>query len=259
MNNRITELFKVKKEAVLNIYFTAGYPKIEDTTTILKSLENAGADLVEIGVPFSDPLADGPTIQASGQQALENGMTLDKLFSQLDGIRKEVSLPIILMGYFNNVLQYGVEEFIKKCAEVGVDGVILPDLPFKMYNDKFKTLFEANNISNIFLVTPQTTDERMAEIDGSSTGFIYVVSTNSTTGNEAKEVDNSQQGYFERIKAANLKNPKLIGFNIKDNATFTNACEYANGAIIGSAFIKMITKSTSYESDIKSFVSSVKG
>lgn len=259
MNNRITQLFETKKEGVLNIYFTAGYPALEDTTRILKALEKSGADLVEIGVPFSDPLADGPTIQASGQQALDNGMTLEKLFSQLEGIRNEVSLPIILMGYYNTVLQYGLEAFLKKCAEVGVDGVIFPDLPIKQYNDKFKGMFEENNISNVFLVTPQTTDERMAEIDASSEGFIYVVSTNSTTGNEAKSVDDSQQAYFERIKNADLKNPTLIGFNIKDNASFTNACQYSNGAIIGSAFIKMITQSTDLEKDIDAFVKGVKG
>lgn len=259
MKNRITELFQSKKENVLNIYFTAGYPALEDTTRILKALEKSGADLVEIGVPFSDPLADGPTIQASGQKALENGMTVEKLFSQLEGIRNEVKVPIVLMGYFNNVLQYGVENFIKKCAEVGVDGVILPDLPFKQYNDHFKTSFEENNLSNIFLVTPQTTEERMHEIDQSCTGFIYVVSTNSTTGNEAKNVDDSQEAYFEKIKNTELINPTLIGFNIKDNATFQNACQYSNGAIIGSAFIKMISQSNDLEKDITTFVKSVKG
>ncbi len=259
MKNRITELFEVKKEGVLNMNFTAGYPALEDTTKVLKALENAGADMVEIGVPFSDPLADGPTIQASGQQALENGMTLRKLFAQLEGIRKQVSLPIMLMGYFNNVLQYGVEAFVKKCAEIGIDGIILPDLPFKQYNEQFKPLFEAHNLSNIFLVTPQTTDDRLKVIDESSTGFVYIVSTNSTTGNETKTVEDGQEVYFERIKAANLNNPTLIGFNIKDNATYTNACNYSNGAIIGSAFIKMLSSSTDIENDIDTFVKAIKG
>lgn len=258
MENRITKLFNTKKSEVLNIYFTAGFPKLEDTVTIIEGLEEAGADLVEIGMPFSDPLADGPTIQASNDVALANGMSLNKLFEQLEGIRDKVNIPIILMGYINPVLVYGVERFCKKAAEVGVDGVILPDLPSAEYNMLYKQVFEENNLSNIFLVTPQTSEKRIKEIDASANGFIYAVSTNSTTGNETKGTV-GQEAYFERLKNAQLNNPVLIGFNIKDNASFSNANKYANGAIIGSAFIKMLEKSTALKEDIKSFVASVRG
>lgn len=258
MNNRIIELFQQKDKEVLNIYFTAGFPKLEDTTRILKALEKSGADMVELGIPYSDPLADGPTIQESGAKALDNGMTIVKLFEQLEGIREEVSIPIMFMGYINPIMQYGIEKFCKKAGELGIDGLILPDLPFHEYNTMYKKVFEENNISNIFLVTPQTSDERLKVIDESGKGFIYVVSTNSTTGNAAKKIEDNT-AYFERIQNANLSNPTLIGFNIKDNATFMNASNYSNGAIIGSAFIKAIENSTDLETDIDKFVKSVKG
>lgn len=256
MTNRLTELFDRKKENVLNIYFTAGYPKLEDTVTILKALEKSGVDLIEIGMPYSDPIADGPVIQKSGEQALINGMTIKKLFAQLEGIRKEVSIPITLMGYLNPVLQYGMEAFLTKCGELGIDGLILPDLPMQEYLDLYKDSFEKNNVSNVFLVTPQTDTERLQWIDSNTNGFIYVVSTNSTTGNEAKSTDD-MLAYFERIKASGLESPTLIGFNIKDNATYTNACKYANGAIIGSAFIKALDE-TRLEESIEAFVKSIR-
>ena len=258
MTNRLTELFEKKKENVLNIYFTAGYPKLEDTVTILKALEKAGVDLIEIGMPYSDPIADGPVIQKSGEQALINGMSIKKLFAQLEGIRKEVSIPITLMGYVNPVLQYGMEPFLEKCGELGIDGLILPDLPMQEYLDLYKDSFEKNNVSNVFLVTPQTDPERLQWIDSNTNGFIYVVSTNSTTGNEAKSKSTDDMvAYFERIKASGLESPTLIGFNIKDNATYTNACKYANGAIIGSAFIRALDE-TRLEESIQEFVKSIR-
>jgi len=258
MNNRLIDLFKVKKEKVLNIYVTAGFPKLNDTVTIIKELEAAGADIIELGMPYSDPLADGPTIQASGEKALANGMSINTLFEQLKDIRKEVSIPIILMGYFNPVMQYGIEAFCKKAAEVGIDGLILPDLPFMEYETMYKKSFEENDLSNIFLVTPQTSGERLKKIDTLSSGFIYIVSSNSTTGNETKELDDTTT-YFEKIKNAGLKNPTLIGFNIKDNTSFENASKYTNGAIIGSAFIKKIENSTNLKSDIGEFVKGIRG
>lgn len=257
VQNRLTELFQKKGKNLLNIYFTAGYPSLNDTCKILKALDASGADMIEIGMPFSDPLADGPTIQKSSELALENGMTIKLLFEQLKDIRKEVNVPILLMGYLNPVLQYGIEAFCKKCAEVGIDGIILPDLPFDEYNERYKHIFEANNLSNVFLVTPQTSPARLKKIDESTQGFIYVVSTNSTTGNSKSIQDASE--YFKSIQSANLSNPYMIGFNIHDKETFEFATKYANGAIIGSAFINMLTLSNNIEADIKAFIKSIKG
>ena len=256
--NRITELLKNKKENVLNVFFTAGFPALNDTTRILQLLEESGADMVEIGMPYSDPMADGPVIQESNGVALENGMSIKVLFEQLEGIREKVSIPILLMGYFNPVIQYGVESFLKKAKELGVDGVILPDLPMAEYEEQYKSLFEELGLSNVFLVTPQTTSERLTKIDAVSNGFIYIVSTNSTTGNDTKEAENTD-AYFNRVNAAGLKNPKLIGFNIKDNETFSNACKHAEGAIIGSAFIKVLEKGGELEESIPAFVKNVRG
>lgn len=256
--NRITELFKNKKENVLNVFFTAGFPQLNDTTRILELLEESGADMVEIGMPYSDPMADGPVIQESNGVALDNGMSIKVLFEQLKGIREKVSIPILLMGYFNPVIQYGVEAFLRKAKELGVDGVILPDLPMAEYEEQYKGLFEELGLSNVFLVTPQTTADRLAKIDSVSNGFIYIVSTNSTTGNDTKEAENTD-AYFNRVNAAGLKNPKLIGFNIKDNKTFSNACKHAEGAIIGSAFIKVLQKGGDLEKSIPEFVKAVRG
>ena len=257
MNNRITELFKKKNKNILNIYFTAGFPKLEDTITVLKTLEKSGVDMVEIGMPYSDPTADGPTIQDSSEKSLANGMTIHNLFEQLKDVRAHVSIPIVLMGYINPVMQYGIENFCNKASELGIDGTILPDLPFEIYNREYKTLFEQNNISNVFLVTPQTEPERIQKLDKSTKGFIYIVSTNSTTGNESK-VDNEMNTYLNRIKNTELENPTLIGFNIKDKASFNNACNYSNGAIIGSAFVKMLNESSNIEEDITSFIKKIK-
>lgn len=257
LDNRLTRLFDKKKEGLLNIYFTAGFPGADDTRTVLKSLQDAGADIVEIGMPFSDPLADGPTIQESNGIALGNGMSLRKLFSQLEGMRNEVEIPVLLMGYVNQVMQYGIIEFCRKAAELGVDGVILPDLPLAEYEALYKDIFERNNLSFIFLITPQTSTDRVKMIDEISNGFIYVVSTDSTTGS-AKSVKNAEP-YLEKVKNLNLKTPSLVGFNIKDKESFDFACRYSNGAIIGSAFINAIRNSKNLKLDIKEFIHSVKG
>lgn len=237
--NRIQTKLKEDKK-LLSIYFTAGYPSLNDTATIIQELEKNGVDMIEIGLPFSDPLADGPTIQASSTQALKNGMTTEVLFNQLKDIRKSVDIPLIIMGYFNPMLQYGVEAFCKKCQEVGIDGLIIPDLPVDVYHEDYKTTFEAYGLINVLLITPQTSDERIRFIDSVSNGFIYMVSSASVTGSQSGFNDENT-AYFERIANMNLKNPLIIGFGISDNKTFTQATQYAKGAIIGSAFIKHIT------------------
>ncbi|TDU39449.1 tryptophan synthase alpha chain [Gelidibacter sediminis] len=234
--NRINKKLQEDKK-LLSIYFTAGYPDLSDTVGIIESLEKNGVDMIEIGLPFSDPLADGPTIQASSTQALKNGMTTEVLFDQLKDIRKTVSIPLIIMGYFNPMLQYGVEAFCKKCAEVGIDGLIIPDLPVDVYNDHYKSIFETHGIINVFLITPQTSEERIRFIDSISKGFIYMVSSASVTGSSSGFGD-VQTNYFKRIHQMELNNPQIIGFGISDHKTFSQATQYAKGAIIGSAFVK---------------------
>ena len=237
--NRIEQRLREDKK-LLSIYFTAGYPALNDTIPILNELVKNGVDMVEIGLPFSDPLADGPTIQASSTQALQNGMTTALLFEQLQGVRETVSIPLIIMGYFNPVLQYGVEAFCKKCKEIGIDGIILPDLPLAEYKEHYQSLFEAHGLNNIFLITPQTSDSRIREIDAASKGFIYMVSSASTTGSE-RGFGNSQEAYFNRIASLSLSNPQIVGFGINNANTFAMATKKAKGAIIGSAFIKMLS------------------
>lgn len=256
--NRIKDLFQQKSQNVLNIYFTAGFPQLNDTRSILKAIENAGADLVEIGMPYSDPVADGETIQESNQVALTNGMSLKVLFEQLQNCRTEVSIPIILMGYINPVLQFGVENFCKKCQEVGVDGLILPDLPMDEYLEEYKPIFDNYGLLNIFLITPQTSAERIRRIDANSDGFIYMVSSASITGSTSG-ITSQMEDYFNRINAMNLKNPRLIGFGIKDKTTFGKACEYANGAIIGSQFIRVLQQEGNIEQNIKNYIQAVRG
>ncbi len=238
--NRINKKLK-ENGKLLSIYFTAGYPKIDDTVTVIKNLENAGVDMIEIGLPFSDPLADGPTIQASSEQALKNGMTTTMLFEQLKGIRKSVKIPLIIMGYFNPILQFGIEAFCKQCAEIGIDGFVIPDLPVDVYNDNYKAIFEKYGLINIFLITPQTSDERIRVIDSISNGFIYMVSSASVTGSQSG-FGNEQINYFKRIANMNLNNHQIVGFGILNNETFTQATQSTKGAIIGSAFIKHLTK-----------------
>ena len=238
--NRInTRMADPKK--VLSIYFTAGYPEKEDTTKVLQQLQDSGVDLVEIGLPFSDPLADGPTIQDSSTTALKNGMSTQLLFDQLKDIRKSIHIPLIVMGYFNPMLQYGVDAFLKECAQIGIDGIIMPDLPLAEYKQHYSAMYEKYGIKNIFLITPQTSDARIREIDKASDSFIYLVSTASVTGSKSG-FGPEQEAYFERIANMKLKNPLVVGFGIHDAHTFTQATKHTSGAIIGSAFIKTITE-----------------
>jgi tryptophan synthase alpha chain len=254
--NRIHTLFQNKKERVLSIYFTAGFPALEDTLPTMQSIEEAGAHIIEIGVPYSDPIADGPTIQDSNQTALENGMSLKKLFEQIKDMRQSVNIPVVLMGYLNPIIQFGMEAFLKQCKEVGVDGLILPDLPMQQYQDEFKSLFDQYGLSNTFLISPQTSEARIREIDENTNGFIYMVSSHSITGAKTG-ISEEQVEYFKRVQAMNLKNPRLIGFGISDSETFTKASLYGNGAIIGSAFIKVVKDSKNLSVDIKSYIQSV--
>ncbi|TDT39595.1 tryptophan synthase alpha chain [Maribacter spongiicola] len=239
MSNRITTKLQEDKK-LLSIYFTAGYPALNDTVQIIQDLEKNGVDMIEIGLPFSDPLADGPTIQESSTAALKNGMTTELLFNQLKDIRKTVSIPLIIMGYFNPMLQYGVEAFCKKCQEIGIDGLIMPDLPLDVYQEDYEATFKKYGLINVFLITPQTSDIRIRQIDDASNGFIYMVSSASVTGSKSG-FGQEQESYFERIAAMNLKNPQIVGFGIKDEETFQQATKTAKGAIIGSAFIKHLT------------------
>lgn len=252
--NRINKTLQQDKK-LLSIYFTAGYPEIDDTVTIIKDLEKSGVDFIEIGLPFSDPLADGPTIQKSSTKALKNGMTTNKLFDQLQGIRESVKIPLIIMGYFNPMLQYGVERFCAKCEETGIDGLIIPDLPVEEYNEKYRDIFEKHGLSNIFLITPQTSEERIQFIDSVSQGFIYMVSTASVTGSTSGFSDETKT-YFKRVDAMKLQNPQIIGFGIKDEETFKQATEFAKGAIIGSAFIKHLNGGG--KADIGKFVKKIR-
>jgi tryptophan synthase alpha chain len=247
--NRINQLFKEKKNNILSIYYTAGYPGLGDTLAIAEALQDAGADMLEIGFPYSDPVADGPVIQASSKHSLDSGMDLNLLFEQLKDLRKKVTIPVLLMGYVNPVLQYGVENFCKACVEVGVDGCIVPDLPMYEYEELYKDIFLDNDICNIFLVTPQTSEERIRKIDGLSNGFIYLLSSSATTGKNL-DVSDTTTTYFSRIAAMGLNNPTMIGFGISSKETFDKACKYANGGIIGTAFVKAIG-----EGDLKENIS----
>ena len=234
--NRINKTLKQDKK-LLSIYFTAGFPQLEDTVPILEQLQEADVDMIELGLPFSDPLADGPTIQESSTQALRNGMTTDKLFTQLEGIRDHIHVPLIVMGYFNPLMQYGVERFCKRCQEVGIDGLIIPDLPADVYHEQYQSLFQQYGLLNMFLITPQTPDERILYIDQVSEGFIYMVSSAATTGAQGSFGD-TQQHYFQRIADMKLQSKLLVGFGISNAETYQAAVAHSQGAIIGSAFIK---------------------
>jgi tryptophan synthase alpha chain len=256
MNNKINTLFQEKEGNILSIYFTAGYPNLEDTVPMIHELAKNGVDLIEIGMPFSDPVADGPVIQHSSLISLQNGMSIRKLFEQLEDIRQSVDIPLILMGYINPVLQYGVEAFCQKCKEIGIDGLIIPDLPLDVYREEFQSIFEASNLHNIFMITPQTNEARLHLIDSVSSGFIYMVSSNSTTGANVN-VSNSQLEYFDRVNSFGLNNPRLIGFGISNAETFENACQYASGAIIGSAFVKTLEEDLHLSEKISRFIKSI--
>lgn len=244
-----------KAGKILSIYFTAGYPSLDDTVEIIQELEKSGVDMVEIGLAFSDPLADGPTIQESSQIALENGMTTKLLFEQLKNIRDTVSIPLIIMGYFNPILQYGVEKFCRKCAEVGIDGLILPDLPLDEFEAHYSEIFKKYDLTNIFLITPQTSNARIRQIDKISKGFIYMVSSASVTGS-ADGFGKQQEEYFQRIASMKTANPLIVGFGVSDSKTFSQASAHSNGAIIGSAFIKMLSKKG--KAGISDFIESIR-
>ena len=251
--NRINELFSRKDKNILSVYLTAGFPELNDTSRIICALQESGADMVEIGIPFSDPVADGPVIQGSSQKALKNGMSLNLLFDQLKNIRLKTSIPLLLMGYLNPVYRFGMENFARKCNETGIDGVIIPDLPMDYYRDEYQDLFRKYNLANILLITPQTPENRIREIDDLTNGFIYMVSSYSTTGSR-EHFDETQEAYFKKIKRLNLKSPCLIGFGVGNRDTFLTACSYANGAIIGSAFIKALDSLDSIEEKVRTFI-----
>ena len=234
--NRINQTLNQDKK-LLSIYYTAGFPQLEDTVPILEQLQEADVDMIELGLPFSDPLADGPTIQESSTQALRNGMTSDKLFTQLKGIRDRIHVPMIVMGYFNPMMQYGIKRFCKRCQEVGIDGLIIPDLPADVYHEQYQSLFKQYGLLNMFLITPQTPDERIRYIDQVSEGFIYMVSSAATTGAQGSFGD-TQQHYFQRIADMKLQSKLLVGFGISNAETYQAAVAHSQGAIIGSAFIK---------------------
>ena len=252
--NRIDKKFQEDKK-LLSIYFSAGHPNLEDTVPILKKLQAAGVDMVEIGLPFSDPLADGPTIQESSTKALRNGMTTEKLFSQLENIREHIDIPLILMGYFNPMMQYGIEKFCQRCEAIGIDGLIIPDLPVNVYHEEYKTLFDAHGLYNMFLITPQTPEERIRYIDEVSNGFIYMVSSASVTG--AKNTfGQTQTDYFDRIAKMGLSTPTVVGFGISNAETYTAATTHSKGAIIGSAFIQFLENEG--VDKINQFISSIR-
>lgn len=255
--NRIETLFQNKKQNILSVYFTAGYPNLNDTETIIVELEKAGVDLIEIGFPFSDPVADGPVIQQSSEKALENGMTVKLLFEQLKNIRQKVSIPLILMGYINPVMQYGIEKFCKDAAAIGIDAMILPDLPLEIYLEEYKAIFEQNNLHYIPLIPPQTNDARIKMIDKACSGFIYLVSSSSTTGNKTAQSSVLEE-FTGRIKKLELQNPQIIGFGIKDKASFENVCKYASGGIIGTAFIQTLAKEGDMVENIHGFIKSLR-
>jgi len=252
---RIKELFQRKQQKVLNVYCTAGYPHLNGTLPIMSALQQNGADLIELGMPYSDPLADGPVIQASGSKALANGMTITVLFEQLSGFRKEITVPVILMGYMNPVLQYGFEKFCADAARVRVDGLILPDLPEYEFETEYGAIIKKYGLDFIFLVTPETSEARIKKLDELSTGFLYAVSSSATTGND-KDFNLVEQ-YLQRLQGMKLKNPVLAGFGIKNKATFESACKYANGAIIGSAFINALENTNDINKATENFLKTV--
>jgi tryptophan synthase alpha chain len=254
--NKLDILFSARKKDVLNIYCTAGYPQLDSTQRVMLSLQDAGADIIELGIPYSDPIADGEVIQQSNMQALHNGISIKKIFEQVQEIKSDLHIPVVLMGYLNPVMQYGIENFCRDAAAVGVSGIILPDLPLYEFEKTYKKLFEKYSLHFIFLISPQTSDERIRKADQLSSGFIYAVSSAATTG---KETDFAlQQSYFNKIKDMKLQNPVLIGFGIRDHSSFAMACKYASGAIIGSAYIKAIENADDIAGATTLFIESIK-
>lgn len=255
--SRIQELFQRKQRRVLNVYCTAGYPQLNSTLDVMKALQESGADLIELGMPYSDPLADGPVIQASSAVALANGMTITKLFEQLNDFRKDIQVPVVLMGYLNPVLQYGFERFCADAARVGIDGLIIPDIPVYEFETEYKAITEKYGLDFIFLITPETPEQRIRTIDGLSSGFLYAVSSSSITGSD-KDFG-AVEAYLQRLEAMGLRNPILVGFGIRDKATFDTASKYTAGAIIGSAYIKALQKSNDIKKETREFLEAVKG
>ncbi len=253
--NRLQELFERKQKNVLNVYCTAGYPQLQSTLEVMKALQDNGADIIELGMPYSDPLADGPVIQHSSSIALANGMTIEKLFAQLQGFRKEIYVPVILMGYMNPVLQYGFERFCQHAAALPVDGLILPDLPEHEFETEYGPVMQRYGLDFVFLVTPETSETRIRKLDALSTGFLYAVSSSSTTGNDKNMTD--VNAYLLRLKSYGLKNPVLVGFGIKDKPTFETACWHANGAIIGTAFIKALENTEEVAKTTAAFIKNI--
>lgn len=251
--NNITQLFKQKQNNILSVYFCAGHPHLDSTMPILRALQENNVDMAEIGIPFSDPMADGPVIQKAATTSLRNGITLKKLFNQLQDVRKEIKMPLLLMGYLNVIMQYGFENFCQQCRQCGIDGAIIPDLPFDIYLKEYKPTADKYNLSIVMLITPETSTERLKQIDTNTTGFIYQVSTHATTG--------AQQGfgkqtldYFKRIGAMKLNNPTLVGFGISNKATLTASRQYSNGSIIGSKFVSLLETSPNPDQAVKSLL-----
>lgn len=258
MKNRLTELFRSKREDILSVFYTAGYPKFDDTIAIAQRLEAGGVDMIEIGIPFSDPIADGPVIQESNQVAIRNGMTVKRLLSQVHELRKTVRFPILLMGYLNPVLQFGFAEFCEEVAASGVDGLILPDLPLEVYESHYQKYLDNANLIPVFLVAPTTSPERIRRIDSLSGAFIYAVAASSVTGTR-REFSSEQLAYFERLRAMNLSHPILTGFGIGNAALFKEACHHVAGAIIGSAFIERLRRQGKPGNDVEDFVRELRG
>lgn len=253
--NRLNELFKRKQHNVLNVYCTAGYPQLQSTLEVMKALQDNGADIIELGMPYSDPLADGPVIQQSSSIALANGITIEKLFAQLQDFRKEIYVPVILMGYMNPVLQYGFEKFCQHAAALPIDGLILPDLPEHEFETEYGPIMQRYGLDFVFLVTPETSEARIKKLDALSTGFLYAVSSSSTTGSEKNMTD--VNAYLQRLNTYGLKNPVLVGFGIKDKSSFEAACRHANGAIIGTAFIKALEGTTDVPGTTAAFLKNI--
>lgn len=253
--SRIEDLFAKKNAGILNVYCTAGYPGVNSTLEVMEALQDSGADIIELGMPYSDPLADGPVIQASGAQALKNGMTISLLFEQLKNFRAKNHTPVVLMGYLNPLLQYGFEKFCAKAAEVGIDGLIIPDIPMYEYEHEYSSIIKKYGLDFIFLVTPETTEARIKKLDNLSSGFLYAVSSSSITGSD-KDFS-PVESYLQKLRDMKLENPILVGFGIKDKSTFNTACKYANGAIIGSAYIKALEGSHDIKATTSKFIKSI--
>ncbi|MFZ9660702.1 MAG: tryptophan synthase subunit alpha [Chitinophagaceae bacterium] len=251
----LNELFQKKSRNVLNVYCTAGFPDFESTIHIMEALQDSGADIIELGMPYSDPLADGEVIQESSSKALKNGMSIEKLFEQLEHMKKRIRIPVILMGYMNPVLQYGFEKFCADAARVGISGLILPDLPEIEFEREYGKIIQKHGLDFIFLVTPETSEQRVKRLDQLSSGFLYAVSSSSTTGKDSK-MENLET-YIRKLLSYGLKNPVLIGFGIKDKSSFNAACQFANGAIIGTAFIKALSQSEDVKKTTATFIKSI--